>query len=204
MRAKFTFRDVPIEAEAETKQDLEDALEAATNVVARLLGAPPQVTAHVRHNGAREPETPSATKGLVSAPPPQPPQAAGGATPPQWLLDLFNGSLPQVSYEDAETIADHARIALTYLGEARGTEEGFTTREVLDFLEATGSNALEGNKEPIRGLGQALRERKQNEEDKQFVRINDRNKLTEWLDTPRSDDQSGGWESSPLSLGSTR
>lgn len=166
LKAKITYRETPIEAEADTKRDLEDALEVALNVVARLNIAPLQAY--------REPETLGAGS-TVREPPPQL-KAVGGDIPPKQSPDSSKATT-RISYKGAKTIGDHVYIALQSLAEQNGIEEGYTNREVIDYLEETGSKIIKASKSkyPIRSVGQAIRF------DPRFTRKAERTWLAEWL-----------------------
>lgn len=171
LRAKITYRETPIEAEADTKRDLEDALEVALNVVVRLNLAPPQAY--------REPETQGAG-GIPSVPPPEATQPLGGATPPKHAADPSKPQVTRpVSYRGAKTIGDHIYIALKDLAEQNGVDRGYTNREIIDHLEETGSKIIKTSKSkyPIRSVGQAVRFDKE----KRFARKDDLTWLSEWL-----------------------
>lgn len=172
LKAKITYREMPIEAEANTKRDLEDALEAALNVVARLNLSPLQAY--------REPET-HGTGVIPSVPPPEATQPLGGATPPEESIEppTKQQETRTVSYRGAETIGDHIYIALQDLAKLNGISRGYSNREIIDHLHETGSKIIKNSKSayPIRSVGQAVRSDKHN----RFVRKDELTWLSEWL-----------------------
>lgn len=173
LKARIPVGSISIEVEAATKPELEDALEAAFNVAMRRNAA--------LHNAYREPETPSASSPVRESPPVQ----AGGDNPP---LESLEEQLPKeapvanqadtnvkVSYRKAKRIADYARIALEGLGKKYGTDKGFTSVAIREYLEATGGDGLiKKNKQPTSAISQAI------SNSDVFVRHNGINWLKEW------------------------
>lgn len=191
LKAKITYRETPIEAEADTKRDLEDALEVALNVVARLNLAPLQAY--------REPET-LGLGAIPSVPPPEATQPLGGATPPQQSPDLPKITMRPSLRKGARTIGDHIYIILQNLAEQNGVVQGYTNREILEHLQEAGSKAVKviRSKHPIRAIGQAVRY------DRRFTRKDDLTWLTEWFDEseslPEPEETSDSLPSEPLGL----
>lgn len=175
LKARIPIGDTLVEVEATTKLELEDALEAAVNV-ARRMNVNPQ-------KAYREPETPSASSLIRESPPAQ----AGGDDPPSEPLEekppherpVTNQADTnfKVSYRKAKRIADYARIALEGLGKKYGTDKGFTSIAIREYLEATGGdNLLRNTKQPTSAISQAI------SNSDVFVRRNGINWLKEWAD----------------------
>lgn len=195
IKARIPVGDTSIEIEAVTKLELEDALEAALNVVMRMNVMP--------QKAYREPETPLATGPVREFPPvqaggdnsPQEPQAfhepketqeepqkTYEQEPQREELQKELSSMGQpdakqkVSYKKAKRLADYARIALDDLGKKHGTGRGFTSIAIREHLEATGGDIrIKDNVQPTAAISQAIKN------SKVFVRHNGVNWLKEWI-----------------------
>lgn len=145
MRVKLSISGLPIELEADSKQEFRDALEV---VVATLGGlkTPP-------HNASfRESETkPEAKEEVIRVSPSDTMDAPGGAFP---QLDRL------LDYKKVKTIAQHVLIAIEDLGELYGVDRHYSNNEILDHLNATGGTKLftKRKTKPIAIVGQATRE----------------------------------------------